>query len=378
MKQLLIGLFWIFPGLLFYSQSIGANPNKIIPSQKLRDPKLFSLQIAIQESIHYLQKLPQDTKFLIHGETYSPNEILLPLQKIQKQIHLYETEKLLTEMRKLFQEVELKTGNDLPLITGYYEVRIQGKTKPEGKYTFPALVPPKRGRVDANVVSFPREYWKDESHWKSHSQALVFLRLTDLHLAQLEGSALVQTETKDVFRINYSSDNGLDYISPSIHLTGVCPSLKPYHLSNCMETNPIEVTDAIWKNPRYIFFEKETIHNRKSNSFPIGPLGSGGIRLVEGRSVAMDKQIPLGFPVLLSFPSTKQTYHDHLAFVHDRGNAIQGEGRVDFYLGNGFGIDEVANQLLTKGKVILLVPRKKDCQTVSFKECNRRQSKSIE
>lgn len=73
----------------------------------------------------------------------------------------------------------------------------------------------------------------------------------------------------------------------------------------------------------------------------------------------MDKQIPLGFPVLLSFPSTKQTYHDHLAFVHDRGNAIQGEGRVDFYLGNGFGVDEVANQLLTKGKVVLLVPRKK-------------------
>ncbi|TGL24350.1 murein transglycosylase [Leptospira yanagawae] len=378
MKQLVYALFWFFPVILICIQGLGANPKKVIPSQKLRDPKLFSLQIAIQESILYLQKLPQDTKFLFRGETYSPNEILHPLQKIQKQIHLYETAELLTEVKKIFQEVELKTGNDLPLITGYYEVRVQGKTKPEGHYAHPALVPPKRGNVDAKVVSFPREYWKEESHWKSHSQAIVFLRLTDLHLAQLEGSAIVQTETKEVFRINYSSDNGLDYVSPSVHLTGVCQSLKPYHLSNCMETNPNEVTDAIWKNPRYIFFEKETIHNHKSNSIPIGPLGSGGIRLVEGRSVAMDKQIPLGFPVLLSFPSTKQTYHDHLAFVHDRGNAIQGEGRVDFYLGNGFGVDEVANQLLTKGKVVLLVPRKKDCQTVSPKECNRRQSKSME
>ncbi|WP_244934838.1 MltA domain-containing protein [Leptospira jelokensis] len=378
MKHLAICLFWSFSLLFFWTASGIAKPTKATLPPKIQESDHLRLQMAIQESIQYLKKLPRDTKFLVHGETYAPSEILQPLQTIQKRIHLYDTSELLRELRKHFHELELKTGDDLPLVTGYYEVRIQGKTKPEGVYVFPALIPPKKGTKESNPISFPREYWKEESHWKSQSQAIVFLRLTDLHLAQLEGSALVQTETNEIFRINYSADNKFDYISPSVHLIGVCPSLKPYHLTNCMETKPKEVTDAIWKNPRYIFFEKEKINNIKSNSIPVGPMGSGGIRLVEGRSVAMDKQIPLGFPVLLSFPSTKQTYHDHLAFVHDRGNAIQGEGRVDFYLGNEFGVDEVANELLTKGKVVLLVPRKKDCQTVSPKECNSRQSKSME
>jgi membrane-bound lytic murein transglycosylase A len=357
--QWLFLLFFLIPTLSIFHFGIHAKP--ILTKSKALDSKVkhSALHLALNESIQYLQKLPEETNFLVLGETYHRNEILHPLQKIQKQMLVGDaTYDLRSEMRVYFHEVELKTGDDLPLITGYYEVRIQGRTKPQGEYVYPALAPPTKGREEIQVTSLPREYWKDESHWKSVSHPIIFLTLTDLHLAQLEGSALVQTETNEIFRINYAADNGLDYISPSIHLTGVCPSLKPYHLSNCIKTNPKEVSDAIWKNPRYIFFEKEMIPKKHGFVMRAGPLGSGGIRLVEGRSVAMDKQIPLGFPVLLHFNSTKQTYDDHLAFVHDRGNAIQGEGRVDFYLGNGEGVEEVANQLLTKGKVVLLVPKK--------------------
>ncbi|MCW7505432.1 MltA domain-containing protein [Leptospira paudalimensis] len=356
MKRFLICLFSLY--LVPFLWTLPARPTK--PNHKILDKKSESiaLQVAIQESIQYLQKLPMDTKFLIQGETITLNDILFPLREIQKQIQGNKHLDLLKEIRKQFKEVELKPNSEPPLITGYYEVRIQGRSKPSGNYLYPALVPPKQNSKATHSKFYPREYWKEESHWKTVSRPIVYLTLTDLHLAQLEGSALVQTETKEIFRINYASDNGFDYLSPAVHLTGVCPSLKPYELKFCMETNPKEVSEAIWKNPRYIFFEKENLPNKQLSDLMIGPLGSGGIRLVPERSVAMDKQIPLGFPVLISFKSIQQTYNDHLVFVHDRGNAIQGEGRVDFYLGNETGIDKIANHLLTKGKVILFVPKK--------------------
>ncbi|TGM76330.1 murein transglycosylase [Leptospira levettii] len=356
MKRLLICLFSLSMVPLF--GTLLAKPT--IQSHRIPHKKSESiaLQLAIQESIQYLQKLPLETKFLIQGETITLNEILFPLRGLHKQIQGNKNLDLLREIRKQFKEVELKTNSEPPLITGYYEVRIQGRTKPIGNYVYPALVPPKENSKETHSKSYPREYWKEESHWKTVSQPIVYLTLTDLHLAQLEGSALVQTETKEIFRINYATDNGFDYLSPAVHLTGVCPSLKPYELKFCMETNPKEVSEAIWKNPRYIFFEKEILPKKQLSDLVIGPLGSGGIRLVPERSVAMDKQIPLGFPVLMSFKSIQKTYNDHLVFVHDRGNAIQGEGRVDFYLGNETGVDKIANHLLTKGKVILFVPKK--------------------
>ncbi|XDD46788.1 MltA domain-containing protein [Leptospira sp. WS39.C2] len=344
--------------LIVLGWNLRANPKKqgFLLTQK--NTEHYALQLAIQESIQYLQKLPSDSKFLIQGETYTPLEILHPLKLLQKQIESKKEKEILTEVRRHFKEVELKSNSEFPLITGYYEVQIQGRTKPNGKYLYPALIPPKQNSNQINSKSYPREFWKLESNWKSVSHPIVYLTLTDLHLAQLEGSALVQTETKEIFRINYAADNGLDYLSPANHLTGVCPSLKPYHLSKCWETNPLEVSEAIWKNPRYIFFLKENLPKKYQSNLSFGPLGSGGIRLIAERSVAMDKQIPLGFPVLVNFQSTKQKYDDHLVFVHDRGNAIQGEGRLDFYLGNETGIDDVANHLSTKGKVVLLVPKK--------------------
>ncbi|TGN04937.1 MltA domain-containing protein [Leptospira bandrabouensis] len=321
------------------------------------------LDSALNESILYFKRTPKDSKFRFAQTEYSKEEVLQSLEELQQLIHDNTNEEIQNKIQKHFHLMELSPAEGPPTITGYYEVRIYGKTKREGEFQYPALSPPTSDSLSVeNPKFFPRERWKEKSTWEKYSKPIIFIRLTDLHLAQLEGSALVQTETNERFRINYAADNGKDYISPSVFLKGICPSLKPYHLSDCIQKKPKEVSDAIFKNPRYIFFERESLSSSKSKSAEsvFGPFGSQGIRLVSFRSVAMDKEVPLGFPVLLSFQSKDWSLNHHLVFVHDRGNAISGVGRLDYYLGNENGVEEVANNLLTKGKVILLLPKKKN------------------
>ncbi|MCW7491832.1 MltA domain-containing protein [Leptospira sp. 2 VSF19] len=329
--------------------------------EKTNPVKDIYLEAALRESIGYFKKIPKDNKFYFGREEYSTDLVLKSLEELEKKIQDKSHFEIQNEIKKHFELKELSSAEGPPTITAYYEVRIYGKTKPEGDYQYPVLSPPKSDSLSGeNPKFFPRDRWKDKTTWERYSKPIIFLRLTDLHLAQLEGSALVQSETKEMFRINYAADNGKDYISPSVFLKGICPSLKPYHLFSCLQSKPTEVTDAIFKNPRYIFFERENLPKSKHKDVNavLGPFGSQGIRLISFRSVAMDKDVPLGFPVLLSFQSNEWSVNNHLVFVHDRGNAITGVGRLDYYLGSENGVEEVANNLLTKGKVILLLPKK--------------------
>ncbi|TGK50624.1 murein transglycosylase [Leptospira kanakyensis] len=338
---------------------VSHNPQTSSSSKNLDHTKDLNLEFAFKESIRYFERKPKDSKFRFGEEEYTNEEVLRSLENLQMIIRDTPSHQIQNEIKKNFIFFVLSPSDGPPTITGYYEVRIYGKNKPEGEYQYPALSPPKSDlTISENPKLFLREKWSQKSIWEKYSKPIVFLRLTDLHLAQLEGSAVVETETKEKFRINYAADNGQNYISPSVHLEGICPSLKPYHLSNCIQSRPKEVTDAILKNPRYIFFEKESFPKKQLNENSFGPMGSDGIRLVSFRSVAMDKKIPLGLPILLSFQSNKETINDRLVFVHDRGNAITGAGRLDYYLGSGDGVEEMANNLLTKGKVTLLLPKK--------------------
>ncbi|TGK82161.1 murein transglycosylase [Leptospira noumeaensis] len=338
---------------------VSQNPQTSNSFKNSDHTKDLDLEFAFKESIHHFERRPKDSKFRFGEEEYTNEEILRSLENLQTIIRDTPSHQIQNEIKKHFLSVVLSPSDEPPTITGYYEIRIHGKNKPQGEYQYPALFPPKFDlTMSENPKLFLREKWNQKSIWEKYSKPIIYLRLTDLHLAQLEGSAVVETETKEKFRINYAADNGQNYISPSIHLQGICPSLKPYHLSNCIQSKPKEVTEAILKNPRYIFFEKESFPKNQVNENSFGPMGSDGIRLVSFRSVAMDKGIPLGLPVFLSFQSAEETINDRLVFVHDRGNAITGLGRLDYYLGSGDGAEEMANNLLTKGKVILLLPKK--------------------
>lgn len=320
-----------------------------------------SLRRAIRESESYYEKLPAEWKFSVKGMSYNKNDMLKSLGVLKKILKEKDTESFRNRFQNSFSILETADPNR-GKITAYYEVLMEGRTRPEGEFVHPILETPsdlivkKQGNerivgksVDGNFIPYEtRIELSEPSVWKNKTRAISYVKITDLHLAQLEGSAVIHTPNRDPFRITYSSDNGKEYLSPAESLRGICKSLIPSDLKDCILDFPKEVKDAILKNPRYVFFKKESS----------APRGSGGIELIPKRSVAMDPNIPLGIPALITFESPVLAEKNRIVFVHDRGSAIKGHGRLDYFLGTGKKAEEQAGRIQTQGRILLILPKK--------------------
>ncbi|PJZ51899.1 MltA domain-containing protein [Leptospira adleri] len=320
-----------------------------------------TLELAFQESKSYFERLPADWKIKFHKNSYNKKEFLNSLKRLKTLLKERDVKKRKIEFQKSFLLLETADPNE-GKITGYYEVIIEAKYRPDAEFSEPILETPsdlivkKQGSekivgkiLNGNFIPYDsRIELEDPSSWKNRTKSIGYVKIVDLHLAQLEGSAIVRIPGQNPFRITYSSDNGKRYISPSESLNGVCPSLIPSDLRNCIVDHPQEVRTAILKNPRYVFFQKETS----------APRGSGGIELIPKRSVAMDPNIPLGIPALISFESPAVTEENRLVFVHDRGSKITGHGRLDYFLGTGKKAEEQAGRIQTPGRIFLILPKK--------------------
>lgn len=356
--------------IFFFSNSLGLYSKELeesgfIPIKKApilqRIEDLDTLERAFQESKSYFERLPAHWKINVHKNSYNKKEFLDSLKRLRTVLKERDTEKRKAEFQKSFFLLETADPNE-GKITGYYEVIMEGRDNPNAEFSEPILETPsdlvvkKQGAekivgkiLNGNFIPYEsRIELEDPSSWKNRTKSIGYVKIVDLHLAQLEGSAVVHIPGKNPFRITYSSDNGKRYVSPSESLNGVCPSLIPSDLRNCIVDHPQEVRTAILKNPRYVFFQKE-------NS---APRGSAGIELIPKRSVAMDPNIPLGIPALISFESPAVTEENRLVFVHDRGSKITGHGRLDYFLGTGKKAEEQAGRIQTPGRIFLILPKK--------------------
>ncbi|EMY77892.1 MltA specific insert domain protein [Leptospira weilii serovar Ranarum str. ICFT] len=349
----------------FRSETKGLEESGFISFQEapfvLHTEDLDSLHRALKESESYYKRLPSDWSVKIRNISYNKNEMLHSLKYFETILREKNWESRNIKFQNSF--LILETADAVRgKITAYYEVLIEGKFRPEGEFIHPILEKPsdlivkKEGNrksvgkiVNGTFVPYEtRMELSDPSVRWNKSKTIVFVKITDLHLAQLEGSALVKTPDQDPFRITYSSDNGKEYLSPAESLKGICKSLIPSDLRDCILEFPKEVEAAIFKNPRYVFFKRE----------PTAPRGSGGIELIPKRSVAMDPNIPLGIPALISFESGVLSEKNRIVFVHDRGSQIMGHGRLDYFLGTGKTAEEKAGRIQTKGKILLILPKK--------------------
>jgi membrane-bound lytic murein transglycosylase A len=108
-------------------------------------------------------------------------------------------------------------------------------------------------------------------------------------------------------------------------------------------------------NPRFVFFKilESTIDPQE------GPIGSIGVPLSAGRSIAVDwLAIPKGAPVFLATtdPDSGKPIN-RLVFAQDTGNAIVGGVRADYYWGSGDFAGEKAGKMKQNGRLWVILPK---------------------
>ena len=120
----------------------------------------------------------------------------------------------------------------------------------------------------------------------------------DLFFLQIQGSGRVELENGEIVRIGYSDQNGHPYKSVGRLLVerGEMPLEKAsmQGIKAWAQKNPRKLAELLNQNSSFVFF-------RELPANVSGPLGSLGIPLTPGRSLAVDpRAVPQGAPVFLA------------------------------------------------------------------------------
>lgn len=120
-------------------------------------------------------------------------------------------------------------------------------------------------------------------------------------------------------------------------------------------THPEELNEYLARNNRYIFF--------RENPTP-SPVGSLGVPVISGRSIATDKRrLPPGalglirttLPTSAGDGSIELVRTSRLVLDQDTGSAIRGAGRADVFMGTGVDGQRRANHLFAPGELYYLL-----------------------
>lgn len=264
------------------------------------------------------------------------------------------------------------------LLTGYYEPLLQGSYTPTERFQYPIYSPPKdmltielaelypelkdkrvRGRlVEGNrVVPYYDRATIDSASKPLAGQEIVWVdNKEDLFFLHIQGSGRVQLPDGKVIGVAYANQNGLPYVAIGKRLQE-WGKLKPgtinmFSIKQWIRDNPTEADKLLNENPSYVFFSlRENIEQ--------GPVGSLGVPLTAGRSLAVDRKvIPLGSLMWIdsTYPDTNQPLQ-RLMFAQDTGGAIKGDLRGDFFFGTGQQAETWAGHMKQKTRFYILQPK---------------------
>jgi membrane-bound lytic murein transglycosylase A len=176
---------------------------------------------------------------------------------------------------------------------------------------------------------------------------------------QIQGSGKIVLENKKILRLGFSGSNNQPYASlgqwliNQNQLTYAQASMQG--ISEWAKKNPSREKEMLNANPRFIFFKIV----ESSTSLLEGPIGSIGVPLTAGRSIAVDWQsIPRGTPVFLSSTDPQTTKPlQRLVFAQDTGSAIIGGVRADYFWGSGDSAGNSAGKMKQVGRMWAILPK---------------------
>ena len=264
-------------------------------------------------------------------------------------------------------------GNEEGKFTSYFESTIKASFTPNKQYKYPVYgkpydlieinltdfdnsLPKKRllGRIE-NQKLIPYYTRKEIENKKINAPILLWADSNiDIHIMQIQGSAVAKLDDGKEIRISYADNNGHPFrgIGSILLSKGLIKSgqASMSQIKKWLEENPNQTKENLQENHRYIF-------HKLSNAE--GPIGAQGVALHAGRSLAVDKKyIPLGSLLWLETTGPNKETIKKLVIAQDIGSAIKGIVRGDYFWGSGDDeILEQAGKMNSKGRYFILLPK---------------------
>ncbi len=387
----LCGLFWLLGGCAKHLKTDTEAPE--LPLVRVIERKLPSfsddmffdgLSASIAKSRVYLKSKPPETQFVFGPDAYSANQIIQSLDHFDQFIQKRPSGDRLNRFIKKHYHTYRSTGGPRTrqmLFTGYYEPFLNGSTHKNNRYRYPLYTRP-RDLVSINLTPFSEKF-KGETLWgrvegqsvvpyhdreEIDSTGVLFDKASvlawvddriDLFFLHIQGSGKLYMDNGASLNVHYNSPNGRPYRSIGKHLiqNGAIPreKMSMQAIKTYLRGHPDAVDGILNANPSYVFFNAEKE----------GPIGSLGVQLTPGRSIATDRRI---FPkAALAFVQTRKplldgggsiadwTYCSRFVLNQDTGGAIRGPGRADLYWGNGPYAELAAGYMQHPGSLYFLV-----------------------
>ena len=244
-------------------------------------------------------------------------------------------------LENTFQVYRLQTpqGENIGLMTGYYEPSMRAVRQSTAQHKTPLHQPP-------SDLATRQPYWtRQQLDTLPAAQAALKGREIawlddplDVLVLQIQGSGRLTVREPDgreqLVRVSYVAHNGHPYRSVGRWLIDQ-GALKPSEASwqgikDWAKRNPKRVKEMLWQNPRVVFFNETPLTNPDE-----GPRGAQAVPLTPARSIAVDPgSVPYGTPIWIDStdPKTNQPLQ-RLVMAQDTGGAITGAVRADYFWG---------------------------------------------
>ena len=333
---------------------------------------------ALKDQISYFTRLKKPAQYAFGGKSISSETIRITLKRF---LHLLEEDKgndlnqLIQTTFDLYQSTGEK-GNGIVTFTGYYLPLIEGSLTADETYSYPLyrrpddLVmreEPSTGVRRAVRIENGREYpyytrkqIDQEGVLAGRGYEIAYLKDPfDSYLLHVQGSGILILPDGTKLHLHFGGSNYHPYRSLREEMLkdGI---LHPDNASmesirSYFAQHPHKLQTYLNRNKRYTFFSVwgDTI------------IGSLGVPLTPGRSIAVDKQIfPAGALAYLitTIPSVNPLYKkgttipwSRFVLNQDEGGAIKGPHRVDIFWGAGTEAEYIAHHMKQPGKLYYLV-----------------------
>lgn len=266
------------------------------------------------------------------------------------------------------------------LVTGYFEPEVAGALNSDDQYQVPVYALPDdlvildgqmdRGDLPQDLTAARRTpqglaayYTRQEIEQGALSGwGLEIAWLTDpydAYVMQVQGSGLIRCPDGSGLRVGFTGKNGHPYTSVGKVLIerGIlnAEGATLEAVLAWLRAHPEEGQAVMWENRSYPFFR--IIGEDEAAD---GPLGSAGVALTEGRSLAVDPRYhQLGLPIWVSVPELKdqeQRPFERLMIAQDSGSAIRGPVRGDIFWGSGDNAGRKAGDTKHICDFVVLIP----------------------